>query len=310
MPAIRDFVLIAKMQRGHAHPVWRFKNIKGTRGGVVVRWDSAISIVGQTSFQTVYKYITSEIIVWMLFSMENWYFQKPASATTVIGNCLARQFPVHGCRLCGFYKCLFFYNVNIPICFLHVDVPRQTDAFICLSHLFFGAILFIQILYLEYEMAFSACVIIFYTFFGRWWSFSMILAPVVENIENGASDGHFRWSWRLWPRMVQIELLIIIFADPGACGWKNWKSSFWLSFSLILAPVAENVENRASDNHFRWFWRLLPKMSKIGLLTPVAENGENRASDDHFHWSWRLLSKMLKIELLIVTFAKKINYNM
>ena len=117
--------LIQEMQRGHAHPVWGFKNIKGTRGGVVVRWDTAISIVGQTSFQTVYKDITSEIIVWMLFSIENWYFQKPASATTVIGNCLAKQFPVHGSRLYGFQKCLFFTMLTFPYVFRMLTSPDK-----------------------------------------------------------------------------------------------------------------------------------------------------------------------------------------
>ena len=90
----------------------------------------------------------------------------------------------------------------------------------------------------------------------------------------------------------------------GSCARKSWKSSFWCSFSLLLAPVAENAENPASDGHFRWSWRLAENGEKLGSDgRAVIENAENPASDGHFRWSWRLWPKMLKIQLLMIIFA-------
>jgi hypothetical protein len=49
---------------------------------------------------------------------------------------------------------------------------------------------------------------------GSFWAF---LAPAGHL----ASDGHFRWSWRLWQKMLKIELLKFIFVVSGACGRKQ-----------------------------------------------------------------------------------------
>ena len=51
--------------------------------------------------------------------------------------------------------------------------------------------------------------------------------------------------------MLKIEPLEPIFGDPGACGENVENRLFWSSFSLILVPVAENIENRAPGAQFR-----------------------------------------------------------
>ena len=166
---------------------------------------------------------------------------------------------------------------------------------------------------------------------GAWGrKISLILAAPVENAENRASAVHFRWSWRLWTKLLKIELLESNLADPGAFGGKCWKSSFWSSFSLILAPVVENVENRFSGVHFRWSWRLWSKIVKIALLefifadpgacgqkswnssfcssvslilVHVVKNIEHRVSEARFRWSGHLGSKILETEFLNPSFA-------
>ena len=99
-----------------------------------------------------------------------------------------------------------------------------------------------------------------------WNPFSVILAPVVENAENRASGIHFRWSLRLWQQMLKIEPLEFIFGDLAACFRKCRKSSLWGPVSAILALAGKNMVNPAPDGHFRWSWRLWPKMLKIDLL--------------------------------------------
>ena len=73
--------------------------------------------------------------------------------------------------------------------------------------------------------------------------------------------------------MLKIELLEMIFADPGA--------------SLSLTRVYADLP-RASGCHFRLSWCLWSEMLKIDLLkvslilAPVVENTEIRTSAGHF----------------------------
>ena len=114
------------------HPVWRFKNIKGIRGGVLSV--ATYSIVCPMPFQT-----GSAFQLWSLCHMRHAAFtpagwsscfeasRKRASPSTVIGNRLASQWLVHGWRHATFlfvvlviwgcvfsrtfrYRCLIEFN--------------------------------------------------------------------------------------------------------------------------------------------------------------------------------------------------------
>jgi len=94
-----------------------------------------------------------------------------------------------------------------------------------------------------------------------WSSFSLVLASVAGIAENPASEAYFRLFWRLWLKMLKIQLLGIIFASSGACGRKCWKSSFWESFPGALQESLKIEEEQVTvaENTFTNWIRTMPE---------------------------------------------------